>query len=203
MKLLYSPTSPYVRKVLVSAIELGISSSIELLPTNVWDPSTDIAAHNPLGKVPALITEGNEILYDSPVIVDYLDTLNENMELIPANGRARWNALRRQALADGILDAAILRLLEEKRPDGERSEGWISRQQLSVNRALDKMETEADGLGQDINIGTIATGVALGYLDFRFGDDNWRAERPALADWFDIFCDRPSMVETIPKDPTK
>ncbi|MCK5165937.1 MAG: glutathione S-transferase N-terminal domain-containing protein, partial [Rhodospirillaceae bacterium] len=76
MKLLYSPTSPYVRKVLVSAIELGISSSIELLPTNVWDPNTDIAAHNPLGKVPALVTEGNEVLYDSPVIIDYLDTLN-------------------------------------------------------------------------------------------------------------------------------
>lgn len=202
MKLLYSPTSPYVRKVLVSAIELGISSSIELLPTNVWDPNTDIAAHNPLGKVPALITEGNEVLYDSPVIIDYLDTLNQNMELIPASGRARWNALRRQALADGILDAAILRLLEEKRPDGERSDGWISRQQASVSRVLDKIETEADGFGQDVNIGTIATGVALGYLDFRFGSDNWRAEHPALADWFDIFCDRPSMVETIPKDPT-
>ena len=202
MKLLYSPTSPYVRKVLISAIELGISSSIELLPTNVWDPSTDIATHNPLGKVPALVTEGDEVLYDSPVIIDYLNSLNQNFELIPASGRARWNALRRQALADGVLDAAILRLLEEKRPENERSDGWISRQQASVNRALDQMETEADGLGQNVNIGTITTGVALGYLDFRFADDNWRAERPALADWFDIFCDRPSMVETIPKDPT-
>ena len=201
MKLLYSPTSPYVRKVLVSAIELGISSSIQLLPTNVWDPSTDIATHNPLGKVPALVTEGDEVLYDSPVIIDYLNSLNQNFELIPASGRARWNALRRQALADGVLDAAILRLLEEKRPENERSDGWISRQQASVNRALDQMETEADGLGQNVNIGTITTGVALGYLDFRFADDNWRAERPALADWFDIFCDRPSMVETIPKDP--
>ena len=201
MKLLYSPTSPYVRKVLISAIELGISSSIELLPTNVWDPSTDIATHNPLGKVPALVTEGDEVLYDSPVIIDYLNSLNQNFELIPASGRARWNALRRQALADGVLDAAILRLLEEKRPENERSDGWISRQQASVNRALDQMETEADGLGQNVNIGTITTGVALGYLDFRFADDNWRAERPALADWFDIFCDRPSMVETIPKDP--
>ncbi|MCK4940226.1 MAG: glutathione S-transferase N-terminal domain-containing protein [Rhodospirillaceae bacterium] len=202
MKLLYSPTSPYVRKVLVSAIELGISPSIELLPTNVWDPDTDIATHNPLGKVPALVTEGNEVLYDSPVIIDYLDSLNKNLELIPASGRARWNALRRQALGDGVLDAAILRLLEEKRPDNERSDGWISRQWASVNRALDQMETEADNLGQDISVGTITIGVALGYLDFRFAADNWRAERPALADWFDIFCDRPSMIETIPKDPT-
>ena len=202
MKLLYSPTSPYVRKVLVSAIELGISPSIELLPTNVWDPDTDIATHNPLGKVPALVTEGDEVLYDSPVIIDYLNSLNENLELIPGSGRARWNALRRQALGDGVLDAAILRFLEEKRPENERSDGWISRQKTSVNRALDQMETEADGLGQDVNIGTITTGVALGYLDFRFAADNWRAERPALADWFDVFCDRPSMVETIPKDPT-
>ena len=202
MKLHYSPTSPYVRKVLVSAIELGISASIELLPTNVWDPSTDIASHNPLGKVPALVTEGSEILYDSPVIVDYLDSLNPDFELIPASGRARWNALRRQALADGILDAAILRFLEEKRPDGERSDGWIARQKGVINRALAQFESEADGFGLDINIGTIATGVALGYLDFRFAGDNWRADNPALADWFDIFCDRPSMVETTPKDPT-
>ncbi|MDH5187466.1 MAG: glutathione S-transferase N-terminal domain-containing protein [Rhodospirillaceae bacterium] len=202
MKLHYSPTSPYVRKVLVSAIELGISASIELLPTNVWDPSTDIANYNPLGKVPALLTEGSEILYDSPVIVDYLNSLNPNIELVPPSGRTRWNALRRQALGDGILDAAILRLLEEKRPDGERSNGWIARQKATVNRALDQFETEADGFGFDINIGTITTGVALGYLDFRFAGDNWRAEHPALADWFDIFCERPSMVETIPKDPT-
>ncbi|MDH5488351.1 MAG: glutathione S-transferase N-terminal domain-containing protein [Rhodospirillaceae bacterium] len=202
MKLHYSPTSPYVRKVLVSAIELGISASIELLPTNVWDPNTNIASHNPLGKVPALMTEGSEILYDSPVIVDYLDSLNPDLELIPASGRARWNALRRQALADGILDAAILRLLEEKRPDGERSDGWIARQKGVINRALAQFESEADGFGLDINIGTIATGVALGYLDFRFAGDNWRADNPALADWFDIFCDRPSMVETTPKDPT-
>lgn len=202
MKLHYSPTSPYVRKVLVSAIELGISQSIELLPTNVWDPSTDIASHNPLGKVPALVTEGSEILYDSPVIIDYLDTLNPNMELIPSSGRTRWNALRRQALADGILDATVLRLLEEKRPEGERSQGWITRQQGAVNRALDQLESEADGFGRDVNIGTIAVGVALGYLDFRFPKDNWRADHPALADWFDIFCERPSMVATIPKDPT-
>ncbi|MDH5189299.1 MAG: glutathione S-transferase N-terminal domain-containing protein [Rhodospirillaceae bacterium] len=202
MKLHYSPTSPYVRKVLVSAIELGISASIELLPTNVWDPNTDIASHNPLGKVPALVTEGSEILYDSPVIIDYLDSLNPDIELIPASGRARWNALRRQALADGIMDAAILRLLEEKRPDSERSDGWIARQKGALNRALAQFESEADGFGIDINIGTIAAGVALGYLDFRFAGDNWRVDNPALADWFDIFCDRPSMVETMPKDPT-
>lgn len=202
MKLLYSPTSPYVRKVLVSAIELGVSSSIELLPTNVWDPESDIANHNPLGKVPALLTEGNEVLYDSPVIIDFLDTLNKNMKLIPPEGRPRWNALRRQALADGVLDAAILKLLELKRPDGERSDGWAARQGAAVNRALDQMESEADSIGQDVNIGTITMGISLGYLDFRFIEENWRAERPALADWFDIFCERPSMVETIPKDPT-
>lgn len=201
MKLRYSPTSPYVRKVMASAIELGVSTSIELLPTNVWDPATDIATHNPLGKVPTLITDGEDILYDSHVILEYLDSLNPNLKLIPENGRARWNALRRHALADGILDASILAFLEAKRGDGERSDSWIARQKAVVGRALDQLESEADGLGQEASIGTIATGVALGYLDFRFADDNWRADHPALADWYDLFSQRPSMEETVPKDP--
>ncbi len=201
MKLRYSPTSPYVRKVMASAIELGISSSIELLPTNPWDPETDLSTHNPLGKVPALITEGGEVLYDSHVILEFFDSLNPNLKLIPQNGRARWNALRRHALADGILDASILAFLEAKRADDERSDNWIARQKATVVRALDQLESEADNLGQEASIATITIGVALGYLDFRFVDDNWRADHPALADWYDLFSQRPSMEETMPKDP--
>ena len=162
MKLRYSPTSPYVRKVMASAIELGISSSIELLPTNPWDPETDLSTHNPLGKVPALITEGGEVLYDSHVILEFFDSLNPNLKLIPENGRARWNALRRHALADGILDASILAFLEAKRADDERSDNWIARQKATVVRALDQLESEADNLGQEASIATITIGVALG-----------------------------------------
>ncbi len=202
MKLRYSPTSPYVRKVLVAAIELGQSENIELIPTNPWDPDSDIAVHNPLGKVPALLTEGNEVLYDSNVITEYLDTMNPNMALFPQEGRTRWNVLRRRALADGILDAAILRLLESRRGDDERSQGWMDRQHAAYGRALDQLETEADMLGQDVNVGTIAIAVALGYLDFRFGDEDWRGDHPALADWYDLFAERRSMEQTVPKDPS-
>jgi glutathione S-transferase len=201
MKLRYSPTSPYVRKVMVAAIELGLADGIELLPTNVWDPETDIATHNPLGKVPALVIDDGTVLYDSPVIIEYLDSIGAGAELIPAPGAARWEALRRQALGDGIDDAAVLRLLEGKRPPGEKSEAWIGRQKVAVDRSLDELEREADSLGEAVTVGHIAIGCALGYLDFRFAEDNWRAERPALADWYDGFSGRRSMMETVPEDP--
>ena len=202
MKLRYSPTSPYVRKVMVTALETGVEGRIERITTNVWDPATDIAIDNPLGKVPALITDGGEILYDSPVICEYLDSLHDGAKLFPSGGGSRWTALRRQALADGILDAAVGRLLEGKRPDGERSNGWIDRLIASVSRSLDALEDEADALGDGVSIGHVTIGCALGYLDFRFAGDAWRTGRPALADWYDGFAERRSMIETVPKDPT-
>ena len=201
MKLRYSPTSPYVRKVMVMALETGVEDRIERIPTNVWDPATDIAADNPLGKVPALTTDGGELLYDSPVICEFLDSLHDGVKLFPPSGGARWTALRRQALADGILDAAVGRLLEGKRPDGERSDGWIGRFIRAIGRSLDVLEDEADALGDRVSIGHVTIGCALGYLDFRFADDAWRDGRPALADWYDGFAERRSMIETFPKDP--
>lgn len=202
MKLRYSPTSPYVRKVMVTAIEAGLADSIELIPTNVWNPDSDIRAHNPLGKVPALELDDGMVLFDSPVVCEYLDSQHTGSKLFPEAGTDRWTALRRQALGDGIMDAAILRLLEDKRPPGEKSEAWIGRQKVSIERALDEVEAEADSLdNDDVTIGHIAIGCALGYLDLRFADDNWRAERPALADWFDAFSARRSMMDTTPADP--
>ena len=112
MKLCYSPTSPYVRKVVVTAMETGLEPGIERIANNVWDPATDIAATNPLGKVPALTTDDGAVLFDSPVICEYLDSLHDGAKLFPAAGPARWRALRQQALCDGILDAGILRMLE-------------------------------------------------------------------------------------------
>lgn len=199
MKLRYSPTSPFARKVLAIAVEAGLRDRIALVPTDAWAPGTDLVKDNPLCKVPALVLDGGEVLYDSPVICEYLDSLHDGIKLFPATGGARWTALRRQALADGLMDAAVARRLEEKRPDGERSQGWIDRQTAAMTRALDALEDEADQLGQQPTIGHIAIACALGYVDLRFDADNWRRTRPALADWCDLFFQRRSMVETVHK----
>ncbi len=204
MKLRYSPTSPYVRKVTVTAHETGLHDRLSRVPTVTSDPASGLARDNPLGKVPALLTDEGAI-FDSPVICDYLDGLHGGAKLVPPAGPARWTALRREALADGILDAAILRLLEGRRPAGEQSPGWVAKQNAVIGRALDAFEVEADQLGdpaaQPTTIGHITLGCALGYLDFRFGADNWRATRPKLARWFAGFAARPSMAATVPKDP--
>ena len=201
MKLRYSPTSPYVRKVAVVAHETGLIGRIELVPTNVWANDTDIGRDNPLGKVPALTTDGGEVLFDSPVICEYLDSLHDGTKLYPPSGGARWTALRRMALADGILDAGILRRLELARHEPERSAAWIERQRAAVERGLDALEDEAPALGASVTIGHIAIACALGWFEFRFAADNWRARRPALATWYAKFAERPSMKKTAPKDP--
>ncbi|MHA1597276.1 MAG: glutathione S-transferase N-terminal domain-containing protein [Alphaproteobacteria bacterium] len=202
MRLHYSPTSPYVRKVMMVAIETGLEDGFECIATNAWESAPDFVADNPLSKVPTLVLDGGETLYDSPVICEYLDSLHDGVKLFPTAGGARWTALRRQALADGILDAALIRLLEGKRPDDERSDSWVARQEKAIVRSLDALEEEADGLGDGVSIGHIAIAAALGYLDFRFDADNWRAGRPALADFYDTFSGRPSMTATAPKDPS-
>lgn len=196
MKLRYSPTSPYVRKVLATAIELGLEARIERTSTNL---DTD----NPLAKVPALTMDDGEVLYDSPVICEYLDSLSQDAALFPPAGLARWRALRQQALCDGVLDAAILRMLESKRrPEPLRWPDEIAKQAGKVGRALDRLEAEAAHLEGPLTIGQIAAGCTLGYLDFRFGDEDWRPAHPKLADWHAAFAKRPSMLETVPKDPT-
>jgi glutathione S-transferase len=200
MRLRYSPTSPYVRKVVATAIETGLESRIERIPTNVWDPGTDIAGNNPLGKIPALITDSGHILYDSPVICEYLDSLHDGPNLFPSAGGARWTALRRQALADGILDAGVGRLLESRRPEGEQSAKWIDRCRGTVARGLDALEGDASDLQDRITIGHIAIGCMLGWLDFRFADEDWRPDRPALRDWNEEFSARLSMTSTVPEE---
>ena len=202
MKLRFSPTSPYVRKVCVVTHETGLFGRLEIVPTNVWASDTDIGRDNPLGKVPALTADGGEVLFDSPVICEYLDSLHDGVKLFPPVGGARWTALRRQALGDGILDAAVLRLLEGKRKDSERSASWLDRQRTAIGRALDALEEEAADFGRGITIGHVAIACALGYLDFRFPGDNWRNLRPTLTEWYEDFAQRPSMTRTVPKDPT-
>ena len=200
MKLRFSATSPYVRKVMATAYETGLESRIERVPAAVWAPDTDIAKHNPLGKVPALITGEGEVLYDSPVICEYLDSLHKGPKLFPAAGTARWKTLKLQALADGILDAAILRRLEGQRPPAQRSQAWLARQTASVKRGMDALETEAARWGDALTIGQIAAGCACGYLDFRFGQEDWRPGRPRLSAWYQHFAERPSMQATAPRE---
>ena len=202
MKLRHAPASPYVRKVMATAIETGLDERIELIPTNVRDPDPELAGHNPLSKVPALITDGGEKLFDSPVICEYLDSLHDGPKLFPPAGAARWRALRLQALGDGVLDAAVLCRMEGFRPAELRSGEFVAQQKGKVASALDALEQEAGGFGDAVTIGAITVGCALGYLDFRFSEDDWRAGRSALAAWYAEFAKRPSMARSAPREPT-
>jgi glutathione S-transferase len=196
MRLRFSPTSPYVRKVVVSAIEIGLDKHIERVPTDSNDPKSGLGAENPLGKVPSLTLDDGSVLYDSPVICEYLDSLHAGPKLFPASGPARWTALRRQALGDGISDAALLSRMEALRPPAEQSASFIVQQKGKIASSLDAIESEADRFGENVDIGAIAIGCALGYLDLRFAADAWRNGRPTLAGWFERFAERPSMQAT-------
>lgn len=204
MKLRHSPTSPYVRKVMIMAIETGLSDRIELLPTKVLPthPNAEVARENPLIKVPSLTTDDGLALYDSPVICEYLDTLHAGPKLFPPAGTARWIALRHQALGDGILDAAILIRYEGLRPQECRWADWIDGQTRKIRGALAslELELEAGELRGPLTIGQISIGCALGYLDFRFQAEEWRTRHRRLAGWFEDFAQRKSMQMTMPQD---
>jgi len=197
MKLRYSRTSPYVRKVLMVIIEKGLEDRIELVPTDAWSPETDLPTDNPLGKVPTLLLEEGGALYDSPVICEYLDSLG-GATLFPPAGPARWTALKLQALGDGICDAAILRRLEGARPDGERSPKWMDRQRAAVERGVATLEAEFPTLSGPLTIGTLTVLSALGYLDFRWSAEDWRPAAPQLARWFAEASARESFRATEP-----
>ena len=200
MKLRYSPLSPFVRKVTVTLIETGLEDKVERILTDVWNPDTDIAKDNPLGKIPALVLEDGGVLYDSPVICEYLDGLHDGGKLFPASGEDRWRALRLQALGDGMSEAGITRLLESRRPEEFQYDKWMNRQTAKLFRAMDVLEAGLDELGPEFGIGQIAVACPLGWFDFRFPDLGWRRDRPGLADWFEAVSERPSMMQTAPKE---
>jgi glutathione S-transferase len=205
MKLFYSPASPYVRKVSVVAIETGLEPQIERIPswTTPVAPDAAVAAHNPLAKVPALVTDAGEILYDSRVICEFLDSLHGGTKMFPAEPRARWKALQLQALGDGLLDALLLLRYEAwLRPEEKRWSAWQDGQQAKVDASLAAIEREAPQFGGRIDIGTITIVCALGYLDFRFADMGWRSGHAKMAAWFTRLCERPSLRATVPVNPT-
>jgi glutathione S-transferase len=203
MELLYTPFSPFARKVRVVAHEKRLSEQIELVLTEVGThvplctPVHDqLAAVTPLLKVPVLI-DGAERLYDSRVICEYLDGLSDGPRMFPEPGPRRWRALRRQATADGIMDAAILCRFEQARPVERTWDEWLSAQTRRILLALDTLD-RAPPTADEFDIGAVSVACALGYLDFRFGYLGWRAGRISLARWFDALRSRASMQETNP-----
>lgn len=200
MKLFHSPLSPFVRKVMVVAHELGLAEGLELLPSAAHPTKRDanILALHPLAQVPTLITDDGRALADSRVICEYLDALGGGA-VFPRSGPARWLALTDQSTADGILDAALLTRYElTVRAEGERSSAWIAGQADKIESALDTFEAGVATLAERVDIGTITVACALGYLDLRLPDLAWRRRSPDLATWFEDFDARPSMRATRP-----
>jgi len=201
VKLLFNPASPFARKVLVVAHERGLNGRLELAPVAPLPirPVAELSQVNPLGKVPTLVLEDGAALYDSRVIAEYLDSLGEGPRLFPAGGAARWTALRRQAAADGILDAAVaVRYERAVRPPERLFPEWVQGQLIKVRQTLDALEREAGALGAAFGIAEIAIGCALGYLDFRFPEESWRTGRPGLSGFYERVGTRGSMQATRP-----
>jgi glutathione S-transferase len=199
MKLRYAARSPFARKVMVVAYEQGLADRIELVPTPLSpvQGNDELALENPLMKVPSLVTDDGQVLYDSPVICEYLDSMAASRKLFPAAGPARWTALRQQALGDGILDAIILCAYETSaRPEDKRWLGWTEGQMKKAHHGLAAAERE--DLSAPLTIGPISIGCMLGYLDLRFPNDGWRRRHPKLAGWYESFEKRPAMEATKP-----
>lgn len=200
MKLFFSPASPFARKVNVVITECGLEDRVEFVPTATTPVNTDAAlkASNPLGKLPALIRDDGPAVYDSRVITRYLNTVG-NGSLYP---EARiWEVLTLEATADGLMEAAVLMVYEHRvRPEDKVFDGWINAQWGKAMSAAQAINDRWMGhLAGPVDAGQIATGCALGYLDFRHKDRDWRATCPDLAKWYAAFAERPAMAATAPQ----
>ena len=202
MKLYHSPLSPYVRKVMVVARETGLLDEIEIVEGSgtPLQPNDKTLSVNPLGKIPALITEDGLTLFDSRVICRYLDS-RAGAGLYPS-GAAEFAVLGREALAEGIIDAALLTAYEWRlRPETLRFQPWVDGQKDKVRRGIEAFERQIDAMAGSLTIDKVALGCALGYLDFRLAELSWRDRHPGLAAWYEEFSGSPSMQETAPPQP--
>jgi glutathione S-transferase len=202
MKLIGTYPSPFVRKVRIVLAEKKIDC--ELVIDSPWVAGNNVAQYNPLGKIPVLVLDDESVIYDSRVIVEHLDNGTPNNKLIPPSGRERMLVKRWEALGDGLCEAAIAVHLEKRRKDGERSEGWIKRQRERVINTLTAIDAE---LGEqpwchsnNFTLADIAIGTALGYIDLRLPDIDWRESNPNLARLFEKLSQRPSFADTVPHD---
>jgi glutathione S-transferase len=201
MQLMYAATSPFTRKVVIVAMELGLDEHIEKTASTASpiNRNETLGALNPIAKLPTLVTDDGLTLFDSRVICEYLCSraASDAPALLPADD-SRWHVRRNEALADGLLDAALLVRYETVRPEAIQWAQWSSTQMLKVVATLDEIERVAPAFGADIDLGQIALACALGYIDFRFASLEWRATRPHAAAWFARFEQRPSFASTRP-----
>ena len=197
MKLFYSPTSPYARKCRALAIEKGIEGRLEIITASPMSNPPELQAANPLGKVPALVLDNGQCIVDSPVICAWLDSLSDTPRLFPTDPAARIDALTREALADGIMDAAFAIVMERKRPDQQRSPEWLMRWTSAIRRSVAHFSTLITAREQP-DIGDLSLACALAYVDFRLGDLAWDTEAPALRAWLSSVHARPSLSATAP-----
>ena len=200
MKLRYAHASPYARKVRVLIREAGLAGVDEIETVTSPVATADVLwAENPSGRIPVLLLADGATLYDSRVITRYLDSLHAQVKFYPATVPACWAVLRQEATAEGLLDSAVNTRYEMAlRPEAMRWPDGIQAQIGKIERALDALEGECQGFDDQITMAQIAFGAALGYLDFRFADLDWRTARPALTAWYADFCKRPAMLETRP-----
>jgi glutathione S-transferase len=194
-----STTSPFARKIRIAIAILGLGKEVRIENTDTLDPKDSVRQQNPLGKIPTLVLDDGGTLFDSRVILEYLDDRAGGGRILPPKGPARFAALRLQALADGILDAGILRVYEGRfRPAEKHEPKWVDHQAGKMSRALTELEKAPPAFGPKLNVGDITLACALGYLDFRFGTD-WRKTHPKLVKWLDEFASKvPAFAETVP-----
>lgn len=198
MKCYATANSPYARKVRIAAIETGLHDEVEWKMITREERAEIIPGINPLGKVPVAILDAGDILFDSPVICAYVDSLNNGPKLIPETGSERWAVLTLEALGDGLGEAVIAASQEDDKPDGKRSQGIVDRQQGKVKSALTNLDSQAASFRDPPSMGEIAVACALGYLEFRDVIPGWRDSYPSLGGWYTEILKRRSFVQTAP-----
>jgi len=199
MRLYWSSRSPFVRKAMVAAHETGFAACIETIRIEVavTKLNADVMAHNPLNKIPTLVLANGDALFDSRVICEYLDSLNDGPKLFPSDSPERWIALRRDGIGSGIMENGVACIGENARAAELRSQPHLAAYKAKIRAALDYLEADAPILARDgFNIGHLSIGCALGYLDFRYAADDWRSGHPKLAAWHEMFSERPSVQQT-------